>query len=164
MAEDTQSAALGCQSAQDAAVDRRVAAITRALKWVGWALLLVTVLMLVMALTPVPPLAVSDEITVSGVFIPFGVGALFLVRAARRRHRVSMLVGGIGFVLLALAIATLFIYGMFDAFRDQPAAPLEAAFIILVLSAIILSIALGLLVIGLGLLRLAVAFRKGIGE
>ena len=160
MSQDRQSAALDYQSAQDAAVDRRVAAITRALKWVGWAFLLVSLLVLAMALTPVPPLADFDAVVVLGLFIPFGVGALFLVRAARRRSRVSMVIGGIGFVLLALTVVTLFIYGMVELVGDRPPALVEAVFVILICSAIFLLIAVGLLAIGLGLLRLAGTFRK----
>ena len=160
MSQDRQSAALDYQSAQDAAMDRRVAAITRALKWVGWAFLLVSLLVLAMALTPVPPLAGFDEVVVLGLFIPFGVGALFLVRAARRRSCVSMVIGGIGFVLLALTVVTFFIYEMVELVGDLSPTLVEAVFVILICSAIFLPIAMGLMAIGWGLLRLAGAFQK----
>jgi hypothetical protein len=158
MANDSESIALGYRSAPDAAVDRRVATITRALKWVGWAFLVISFLMVVLAFTPVA--SVSEQTVVICVSSPLGIGALYLVRAARVQHRTAIVMGGVGFVLLALILAALLIYGLTDLLRERPPAVAEATFAIAACSAIFLPIGLGLLALGWGLLRLAAAIPK----
>ncbi len=152
MATDPRPTALGYQSVQDAALDRRVATITRVLNWMGRALLVISLVTLVLTISPVSPF--SDQGVAAAVLGFLGIGALYLVRAVRIQNRNSLIVGGVTFVLLALAVVALLIYGVAELLGEAPTTWAEAALMIVIFSAVFLPISLGLLAIGWGLLRL----------